>query len=790
MVTLWIDGRRCDIDGVPPIPINFNADDLTDVEGARDGREIELFLPRTPANDSLFGASRDIFASESFNAKHHTAKLEQDGVTIFEGTAYLHSTTIGNGVKEGYKVLLREGGAEWIESLIYNDVSNLDIPFSALLDLSTITSSWEGEQAVVFLPIYRGDYSLKYTSSAMPVERVLLTDDYHPFVSVVQMIKAMFDKTGYRLKSRFLESEGAKSLYVSGDYSRSDVSEAKRECDFLARRANSATTTADYLGRVYASTAFATHSVGAVVDTANPEAVDGNGVAMSDTFCNNNSFSINGAGNICFTPSRSVKAGFVLHLEYLSDYKIHSRNRLCGFDTVEGLDGLRVQTMLANTFKDYRNEAKANRIYRVVVFDHVASREYRLVEHLASGEQYVMGEWSSRSTLVGTSASAEVESFHLYYRDSSSAAWRVCDKDWALYAGHVEEEGKTEVVMDIRIPPQDVAAGESLVLDKFWFSGAEAGMSLTLHTTTSLRPYFTNVPGYGSAINYKDIAPKNIRQIDMLSAVGKMFNLAYYTDEERKEIHIEPLEEIYDGGGVFDADARVNLLNGFLVADAGWNTPQEFLLTYLDADAASHRFNAEEESVLGQWSFRNTLYGTKDSTETIRNPLFATTLNISGVIYSAPSASILQVGDVGSVDAGVDTSFTTKIVCYKGLKRLPEGEVWPVAGELNSYPYAAFIDEEEINLCYETRNGLEGLHRFYLPMLHRRMKRQRVTAEIYFSTAEMAKLFTADGPKLSFRSKFRFKIEGESALFRLAKIDGWSCEEGVVRCTFERELED
>ena len=52
MVTLWIDGRRCDIDGVPPIPINFNADDLTDVEGARDGREIELFLPRTPANEA------------------------------------------------------------------------------------------------------------------------------------------------------------------------------------------------------------------------------------------------------------------------------------------------------------------------------------------------------------------------------------------------------------------------------------------------------------------------------------------------------------------------------------------------------------------------------------------------------------------------------------------------------------------------------------------------------------------------------------------------------------------
>ncbi len=789
MVVLWIDGRRCDIDNVPMIPVDFDADNLTNVEGARDGREIELFLPKTPANNALFGASRDIFASESFNMKHHIAKLEQNGVIIFEGTAYLHSTIIGNGLKEGYKVLLREGGAGWIKSLISNDISNLDISFSAPLNLSTISSSWEGEQAVRFLPIYRGDCSLKYSASTMPVERVMLTDDYHPFVSVTQMINAMFDKTGYRLKSRFLEGEFAKSLYVSGDYSHSDASEAQRACDFFARRAKSATTTADYLGRVYASSAFAAHSVGAIVDTANPEAVDSNGIAMRDTFCNNNSFAINGAGNICFTPSRSVKAGFILHLEYLSDYKILSRSRLRGFDTVEGLNGLRVKTILANTFKDYRNEAKANRIYRVVVFDHVENREYQLIEYPTSGGQYVMGEWSSRSTLIGTSASGEVKSLSLYYRDSSSAAWRVFDKDWALYDGYVEEEGTTEVVMDIRIPPQDVAAGESLVLDKFWFAGAEAGMSLTLHTATSLRPYFTNVPGYGSVINYKDIAPKNIRQIEMLSAVGKMFNLAYYTDEVRKEVYIEPLEDIYDEGDIFDIDAKVNLLSGFTLSDAGWNKPQDFLLTYLNGDAASHRFNTEEETVLGEWLFRNPLYGTKDSVETVRNPLFATTLNISGVVYSAPSASILQVGDIGSVDSGFDAPFATKIVSYKGLKKLPDGEVWPATNELNVYPYAAFIDEE-VNLCYETRNGLVGLHRFYLPMLHRRTKRQRVTTEIYFSTAEMAKLFTADGPKLSFRSKFRFKIEGESALFRLVKIVGCNCEEGVVRCTFERELED
>ena len=152
MVTLWIDGHRCDIDQIPTIPIGFDIADLTRAEGARRGRNIELELPTTPNNDRIFGASYDLYATSHFNMEHHTARVEKEGIEIFSGTAYLLATTANRELGSGYKIRISEGGAEWIEPLVYGHLSDLHIPFSAMLNLADIESSWTGEQAVRFLP--------------------------------------------------------------------------------------------------------------------------------------------------------------------------------------------------------------------------------------------------------------------------------------------------------------------------------------------------------------------------------------------------------------------------------------------------------------------------------------------------------------------------------------------------------------------------------------------------------------------------------------------------------------
>ena len=47
MMELWIDGVRCDLTKEPSIPLNFDIQQLSKVEGERAGRTIEVELPLT-----------------------------------------------------------------------------------------------------------------------------------------------------------------------------------------------------------------------------------------------------------------------------------------------------------------------------------------------------------------------------------------------------------------------------------------------------------------------------------------------------------------------------------------------------------------------------------------------------------------------------------------------------------------------------------------------------------------------------------------------------------------------
>ena len=247
MITLWIDEKMGDIDHLPTIPIDFDAANLTNVEGARNGRSIELSLPATPRNNSIFGASCDLHATKRFNMEHHTARIEKEGITIFDGTLYLLGATLSDGITHHYSVRIREGGAEWIDEVVHGELSDLAIPFSGELNLSTIADSWEGDRAVRFLPVCRNDLLSRLSSaSSLPVERIMLTDDYHPFISIAEMVRAMFAESGYTLRSNFFDSDFGRSLYMSGDYSRTDNTRAKAKCDFLARRASKGIATADF----------------------------------------------------------------------------------------------------------------------------------------------------------------------------------------------------------------------------------------------------------------------------------------------------------------------------------------------------------------------------------------------------------------------------------------------------------------------------------------------------------------------------------------------------------------
>ena len=149
MLRLWIDERECDVATVPPIPLAYSVERLTDIERAREGRTIELVLPATPANNAVLGSSRDLYATERFNTQPHTARLAEGGVTIFEGAAYLISTTLDTDFGGDYTLRIVDGGEAWVKGVARTKLEDLDLPFEGRLNPNTIDglalgTMWKG----------------------------------------------------------------------------------------------------------------------------------------------------------------------------------------------------------------------------------------------------------------------------------------------------------------------------------------------------------------------------------------------------------------------------------------------------------------------------------------------------------------------------------------------------------------------------------------------------------------------------------------------------------------------
>lgn len=790
MTTLYIDSRPCDLHREIEIPIGFSLDKMGDIEAQRTGRTLEMELLSTPANDRIFGVARDIYAAERFNDRLHTARIEVDGVTLFEGVVVLLEARSDSARRVGtYRIRISDGGAEWAKRAAKCAIGDTPLDFSMMMLPTEIAATWEGERDVRFLPVSRNRFSSRTSpTSLLAVEHVMSIDDYHPFISVRAVLQAMFAEAGYTLQSRFFDSDLFRRLMFSGEYSSPDTSRQRAALDFRARRRTKSSATADALGRVAASVGVLEHSVGNVVDTANPVAVDEEGNPMSDTFCTSNSFCIDEHGHAAFRPSMSATVGFLLHLEYETDFRIESRHRLKGFDTVEVLPGTRAEFALTNGYADHRDELQPATEYTLVVFDFDADVPLLLTIRDADGTTLRTEQITSRVTQVtmpeGCSPRCELEPI-------DGERFGLTVGDWALYDGYVTERGVTQVEVDVRLAPEQFTAGATYRFNQIFFGGAEEGMTLTLGTGCSLAPYFSENPGYGSLIGFADVAHHRFSQLDLLAAVQQMFSLAVVTDEQQKRVIIEPFEQLYADGVVWDWSERIDYSEPIAIADAGIGVAQWRERKYLDGDYGSERYNAQHATQLGVWRTENPLYGAAERTERSVNPLFTTTASESHFSPTAPAASVMSVGDDGATAGSIDTPFTPHIVLYAGLQPLPEGQKWGYPAPAGLYPLAAFhfagdAQSKGFTLCFEDRDGQQGLHRFFDEQYFRDAKRQTLQLSLRLTAADIEHLFTPDGVNPSMCDTFRLSFCGESSLFRLSAIDHFSDEEHSCRCRFVR----
>ena len=773
MVEIKIDGQRCDTESsfVPDKrAFSFDAKALADVDKQRTGRTLTLRLPLSPTNDRIMGYAADPAAAELFNATYHEGEVVVDGVSLLKGVATLLAIEADEAVGY-YQIRIRDGAGDWIESIASRSLSQTDIGFEATLNAETIVQSWSGEQGVRFLPVLFDDYRNPHdTTSLYPPQRVMTVADYYPFISVRKLLQAIFKGAGYTGEGQFMESEMMKKLYFSGRYPSSGRSLRRLEesSGFKATRTTASTTTADESGRVWLTPLVLTSSLGNFVDST-----EGDGC-----YNNHGVLQIDSSG-VEYRPTVEASVSFEIGLKYTTEYKMLSSSRLQGFDALYVDAGCDLEIPLANQFKDRRSSLTPGVEYRLVNFSHQTGTIYRLVYITDSG-----------STNIKTFTKAET----LFTMPSLSGGRCVLQTangkevtgDWAIYDGWVTTTGEVEVEVVLQTPPGRLSPSKAKSFNNMYLHGAEAEQSVTLAAGCTLQARFTSSPAEGSALTSETILGHQCSQLDFVKAIVQMFNLRIATIEGSRRLLIEPYDDFYNGA-LHDISHYVEPHKPMLATEMAAEVSLSRSLGYRsEGDGAVARHNAQNDEVFGRWSTTTPSYVAKMGSERLTNSLFCPTISTTGVHASAPSALIMQVGDR---DADATEEVVMRIVSYEGMESLPEGESWGAPSFGAEYPLAAFHFAERFTLCFEDRDGVQGLHRYYDKQWSEESKRRRLSLSLTLPAHLVQHMCDCDEGGGA-RDTYRLNIGSQGANYHLSRVVSFDTTTGCAQCEFVRTITD
>lgn len=786
MVELYIDSVACELDeGFAPSEKLFTLDACADVVQQRMGRKLSLALRSTPHNDALLLHPCDPCAAESFNSSYHHGQIKVDGVTMFSGIARLHSVesegmaTEGRCDKVRYHIELEQGGADWAEMAALTPISQTASDFEMELNGEGIIQSWSDESEVKFLPVKYDSYQDPAPDEGIFTPQSMMTvGDYHPFVAVAPLLERIFTAGGYTLESRFLSSEEAKKLHVSGSYAEvgGSVERLRSSSGFMAGRTSEATATANEMGRAWLTPLVVLSSLGNFVETTE-----------GDDLYNSNGVLTIGDQGIEYHPKSKVTVGFEYYLKYTTDFTILSRHRLQGFDAIMLDDGTDIEFQIANPFIDKRDAPQPNVEYLCMVFDHKVGNEYRLL-YYDGVDTKQWANFTTRTAQATLPLEAWESSCSLEYR-MGGGPWQEYDGDWALYDGYTTTVGEIEVEVRVQTPPEVVNPSSGKKFTRAYLHGATAGQRITLAKECRLQPIFSRSPATGSLLHFADVMDYDATQLEFVEAVAHLYNLRIYTDCEARKVYVEP----YDDFGLeecYDWSEYVDLSEGIEAEDLAFGQRKIQQLAYRsDAGGAVTRFNTQNGQSFGQWSFTSPSYAAAQGTKRFVNKLFCPTLSAEGVVAGAGSARLMLMGDR---DGEEMTESAMRIVRYEGMKELPSGQRWGFPSYGSAYPFAAFHAPSEFTLCFEERDGAEGLHRHYDNEWQATATRRKLRLTLSLPPHLVASLPCGEEQSgvPTLRSLFVLAPSGQRATYRLMAVEGYDAATHKARCLFMRTQND
>jgi hypothetical protein len=672
------------------------------------------------------------------------------------------------------------------------------LDYNVTLNAAVIERSWRGEQKVRFLPVHFDQYVVPYDSRSLyPPQHIIGVDNYMPFISVDALVRQIFAEAGYEVESRFMESDLWHKLYISGRYEQSGRSAERLDAvaGVCAGRTGEATTQADSAGRAYMSRGVLVSSLGSFVDTAQS--------SVAPDLYNHNGALDTSAVRLNYKSPIAATVKFELQVKYTTDYLILSRDRLRCFDSIYLGPNCDMTIKVANPLKDRRNQMQPNTTYHCIIFDHATGDRYRIIATTTQGEVIVQ-EFAARSAKVTMPTGLTSAECRLEVKDRYGD-FVPYGNDWAMYDGFVEDRGTTDVTMRVSTTPEELGPSVTRYFDMMYLYGAEQGQSITLKSDCRLRTIFSPTPSLGSALTLPDIMHYDCTQEEFVDALQQLFNLRICV--QGGKVYIEPKGDFYSGQEC-DLSDRIVLSEEIRAEELAAEHRSTLQLGYrTESNGVVDRFNNATGQKLGRWSIDCQSSLAEQGIERNNNPLFCPTLSATGILASAPSAALLQVGDRDSEEQG---DSVMRIVRYEGTQSLRGSERWVFPTFGSTYPLAAFHypagqtendgaaimgdtkaagPAEPFTLCFESRDGAEGLKTYYEEELSTLARRRRMRVGLRVSPEELQQLTDYEAAEPSRRSLFRLGL-GQKALYRLYGIEGYDAATGVAYCVMERTERD
>ena len=785
MTKLFIDNLEADVDSLSEISISLSMASLTSTSWGRAGYSKSISIPATPHNRRLMGDCLHPLSAEMFNHRLHTARVEVDGCVILEGTVHLAASKLG---ADGYFRFNIIGNArEWVKAASESIAELLPDEQFDFTESAIRQGLQSGESLVKFFPVEHGGK----VCDPLHHNR-LLPDNYHPFINIGLLLRAIFAKAGYAVESEFMDSEFFRGLYMSGRWSEQNYEGWGEQMDFLAfRYDDSPSATADEFGRVHADPLANFSTVGNLVDL--PDGQHGS--------FNRGCLSKDSTGRLCFTPTSPVWVAFEHRLRFRTDYRIKSRALLEGLSTIRPTFTDRVTVPIENGFTDLRKEPLLpNHTYTLLVFDLVEGAEYNLYAKVITNPNANLSNLKptdfSERRLLSTTFREGTFSHSFTEPVLSPRLEMVLDgvsftplSDWAIYDGTVHEFGTTTVDVTLRSKAQMCSPTEPKFFDMFCFEGPEGPLEMTLLAGSSLRPIFIPHPAEGSRLSWREIMNYSFTGLDLLSALKELFDLQIYTDPLDRKVCIEPRSQWCDPRVIVDWSERVDLARGVAVEELGGNHPKELQLAYRPGDGAVAELEEQSGGEYATWSATIDNIFATEGCRRVENRLFTPSLSISGTLSGAPSAWLLRVGDKDTPSTRTlhYHNFLPKIVHYRGLRTLPFGQSLEYPSGLGSkYPLLTFCDDgsmggEPSSLLFGPSEAGEGLECYWRDRVATLNHSRRITLYVALRPQEVEQIVVPNSTKHDFRAHYLVKIEGQPTLCRLEEIVDYNPEAPSTR---------